>query len=157
MDLGDFIFIFIMVLVIIGRVLSWLLKQFLPEAPDDKEAPSKQPGIMDHLAEWIRSFEETISPVTPETNQWERFDSREYHSESNERKYHVESDEDDEIIQRSQPILSEAQLYQTEPQRHHIPTVQAGHHLRSKQFNLKNAIIHHEILSPPLALRQENL
>jgi hypothetical protein len=152
MDIGDYIFFFIFILVIIGRVLSWIFKQFVVIAPDDDNAEkssSRQPGMKDKIVEWIRSLEDRIeakkwdSVAQTAGNEWERIKPNEY----------------DDQIESPVPVPVKHSDTTTQKAQTKIDIVPKKRICKKGPFrriNIEKAMIHHEILSPPLSLRQEN-
>jgi hypothetical protein len=150
MDIGDYIFFFIFILVIIGRVLSWIFNKFVVIAPDDDNAekPSaRQSGMKDKIVEWIRSLEDRIEAKQWDNvaqtagNEWERIEPNEY---DDKRASPFPVKHSDTTIQPAQTkidISPKKRICKKGPFR---------------RINIEKAMIHHEILSPPLSLRQEN-
>ena len=156
MDIGDYIFFFIFILVIIGRVLSWIFKQFVVIAPDDnaEKKSSRQHSMKDKIIEWIRSLEERIEAnqwngnVTQSTvNDWERIDPHEYYDEPT----------NTDKLTETPPIKhAEKNIQSKQTKTNHSSKKQIPKKVPLRRLNLEKAMIHHEILSPPLSLRQEN-
>ena len=155
MDIGDFIFIFIVILVIIGRVLSWIFNQFIENEPvnDSEKTPSKQQSIKDYVVEWLRTLEDRVSETAgnqwsnhvPQIvdNEWEKLDTHEYYDE-------IES-----------PTIAPAKEPDTYIQPESIkidspPKKRVHKKINFRHMNLETAMIHYEIFSPPISLRQEN-
>jgi len=152
MDIGDFIFLFIFVIVIIGRVLSWIFKQFVENVPDNtsEKTSSKPQSIKDYIVDWIRSLEERIEdnpwndnlPQTTE-NEWEKLDTHEYYEE-------LESPAITPDKYTTPGIQAEKIKIASPPKKRISKSAQF------KRINAEKAMIYHEILSPPISLRQEN-
>jgi len=148
MDIGDIIFFIIFVLVIFGKVLSWVFKVFVEKAPIKDDTKKQQASIWDQVGEWFRALETNLQQSTQST------DSKPAHWRDLE----------------PEPVYTELQ---PTPQFDFSEDVQKGSHkkqsqretivdqkksekqLDSRKFNLRDAIIHYEIISPPLGLRQE--
>ncbi|ETR73029.1 MAG: hypothetical protein OMM_07187 [Candidatus Magnetoglobus multicellularis str. Araruama] len=156
MDIGDFIFIFIAVLVILGRVLSWLLQQFVDKPADksdstDSADTKKQPGIMDYVVDFLRSLEDGKETQRTES-QWSRLDAQHYYAEP-----------DDHFIEETHVPVSVPKESISDPQnvivpqkkKAETPRIQVQKKYGPRQLNLKEAIIHYEVFAPPLSLRQE--
>jgi hypothetical protein len=155
MDIGDFIFIFIFILVIIGRVLSFIFKQFVENEPDDgsEKAPSKPQGMKDYIVEWIRSLEDHVSETTH--NQW---NSHVTQSVDNEWET-FETHEKYEALESPANVPEKHHDLDTQPKSVKVVPSPKNRVLKKRQFrqmNLKEAMIHYEIFSPPISLRQEN-
>jgi hypothetical protein len=149
MDIGDFIFFFIFILVIIGRVLSWIFKQFVENKPIDnsENTVAKPHSIKDYFVDWIRALEDRI-----DNNQWTNRNSQ---SSDDEWEPHDTQTEYIELkpplvkINHSDPKSQPAKLKKALPHKRHQKKIHC------KPINMKKAMIHYEILSPPISLRQE--
>ncbi|MBF0452985.1 MAG: hypothetical protein HQK75_19950 [Candidatus Magnetomorum sp.] len=148
MDIGDFIFFFIVILVIIGRALSWVFKEFVDKAPGDTKDSPQQGGIMNQVVEWLRSLEQSLSqPVQTPANPWKDLEPEPLYSElqPTPKFDFVEVPSDARAVKTcKQKMKPQANCQQ-----------RISKKIRSRQLNLKDAIIHYEIIGPPLALRQE--
>jgi len=146
MDIGDFIFFFIFILVILGRVLSWIFKQFVENSPNDntENTNTKPQSIKDYIFNWIRMLEDRI-----DTNQWSDRPPRT--GKKHLIKKHYEKLET--------PVLENVKQSDTNFQHRKVkkaPPVKRRHNkMQCKLINIKKAMIHYEILSPPISLRQE--
>jgi len=153
MDIGDIIFIFIVVLVIIGRVLSWVFKEFVEKAP--RQHDGAQSGLMSQLGEWFKSLEQHVSQpvqsndVSPSI--WKKLEPEPVYSELQPTPQFELSDD----IQNDSVTMSELSSTIKDSIKTKKQTPSKNVHSR-RQLNLKDAIIHYEIIGPPLALRQEH-
>jgi hypothetical protein len=151
MDFGDFIFIFVFILVILGRVLSWIFKQFVvnQSVENADQTSSKPQSIKDYVIDWLRSLENQI-----ESNQWDKQTSgNEWEAPEHE---YYEKLESPELIPVKQSPPEKQINNDIRTQRIAAKTRQKKNAHNKFQIDLKKAIIHYEILSRPVSLRQEN-
>jgi len=154
MDVGDFIFIFIAILIILGRVLSFVFRQFVENKPAERtdQSSSKPQSIKDYVVDWLRSIEDHI-----ESNQWNKqTEDNEWKAPANE---YYDPLETPEFASEKQPA-TEKQADKIIQPKSIVKKPQQKRMIQKKypfrQINLKKAIIHYEIFSPPISLRQEH-
>jgi len=155
MDIGDYIFFFFFVLVIIGRVLSWVFKIILEKSSKTNNSPSKKPGIIEQVVDWFKEIEKNIvqqnSPELIHDTQWEELVSQPVDSELQPTP---------QLDFEEEPVLNDRRTKTVEKKTHKRPDLknntQPKKRTNRKRINLRNAIIHYEMIGPPLALRQEH-
>jgi len=151
MGIEDFIFLFVFILVIIGRVLSWVFKQFVVNQPDTnaEKKTSDKKGIKEYIADWIRTLEDRIGETQWDNtvsqtveNEWERLDTQQYHE-----------DPDIALMKSENQAVTDRPL----ETRKVNPSTKKRIQKKSpfKKINVEKAMIHYEIFSPPISLRQE--
>ncbi|KPA12134.1 hypothetical protein MHK_007655 [Candidatus Magnetomorum sp. HK-1] len=152
MDIGDYIFFFFFILVIIGKVLSWVFNQFVEKAPATDNASPNKPGIIEKVVDWLKTLETNIaqqsSPELIQSSQWQEVNPQPLYSEiqpTPQFDFEEESLIDTNVSNKSKcKDQEQSKLNCRNKQR-----------IRSKKLNLKKAIIHYEMIAPPLALRRE--